>query len=323
MGLGAQKRQYCHPQDLSIKAINERAAALHGALGGLKNGRFASAWGLFVGENQAVKQKYLDDCERELALPSTFKQLDKDTGNTFLGSWADDNTGGRIKSVNFTIPGGSAPFFVDLNTADPDWQEAMDPTRTRALPFHPESGDGNPVPMLNCVMNCGVHTGSEGSLAVLPFAGDETRLVVMLPPEGTGVHDFLPVAAAHHDEWLKDAVWKEQRVLLPRVTLAAEGSVKPVLAGAGFDVLSSGANHDGMGNGLGLADVLQKTELVVDESGQQDTGNTADYNPDQPDDIPTFTVDRPYVLLLEDGKTGAILMAAVVRDPLSGGTSAK
>ncbi len=304
-------------QELSLKTVNERASALHTVVTGLKNGRFASAWGLFVGENQAIKEEYLVALNDELQLPTTFEQLEEKTANTVLGSWADDNTGGRVKAVSAKVATSGAPLFLDLITADPDWQQALDPAHTKALDFTTADGSKSAVPTLVCQMNCGVYTGEEGSLAVLPCQGDETRIVVLLPPEGGDLKEFLKVAGEKFDGWLELAEWQEQRVLLPRASLRFEGSTKAALKKAGYGAFfAKNANLDAMGDGLQVADVLQMAELTIDESGVDAADETADYSPDADDGVDTLAVNRPFAVLLQQTKTGAILMAGLVRNPL-------
>ena len=308
-------------QELSLKTVNERASALRTAIAGLKNGRFASAWGLFVGENQAMKEDYLVALGNELQLPVTFTQLEERTANAVLGSWADDNTGGRIKTVSAKVPTSGAPLILDLITADPDWQQALDPAHTKALDFTTADGSKSAVPTLACRMNCGVYTGEEGALAVLPCQGDETRIVVLLPPEDGDLKEFLKVAADKFDGWLELAEWQDQRVLLPRASLRFEGSAKAVLKNAGYGAFfGKEATLDAMGDGLQVADVLQLAEFNIDESGVDAADETADYSPDADDDVDTLAVNRPFAVLLQQTKTGAILMAGLVRNPLETAT---
>ena len=314
-------------QDMLPRQINDVALHMRQAVEKLTKGKISTAWGLFIGEQQYIKQGYINDCIQSYLLTPTFpdKPLDKDSIGKYLSEWVDDKTGGRVKDVNFNMPDFSAPFFVDVLTADTDWQTALDAGKSRPLPFRFEDGTDKAVPTMVCLQICGIWESPEGSMAILPTSGDETRLVIMQPPDGMNLHDFIPVAAANHDDWAGKAVWGTQRVLLPRFTLKYEGSALPVLDRAGLaGLLSKGADYSNLGTGLFFSDILHKASLVVDESGVDDPDpNAATYRLNNTDGIRTLAVDRPFIVMLEkteeDSGTGQALMMGFVRDPLNAG----
>lgn len=312
-------------QDMLPKDIESAALSLSQSSSDMKYGIFASAWSLFMGEGQYIKESYITDCKQSLQidvlpLPQAY---DNDGGNRFLGEWADDSTGGRVKTVSFKVPQPVAPFFADVFTADPDWQTALDPGKTRPLPFGYESGDTKAVPTMVCLQNCGVYSGADGAMAILPTAGDEARLLVMVPPEKMTLHDFIPVAAAHFGDWLGKADWAKQRVLLPRFKLSFEDSAMKVLNKAGFaGLIKKGSDFSNMGDGLYYSDILHKATLTVDESGIDDPDPAATYSQGTKDGIPTLAVSRPFIVALmktpdDQGGGGQIMMMGFVRDPLN------
>lgn len=311
-------------QDLLPKDIETAAQHLAQAADGLKNGWYATAWSLFIGEDQYIKENYIDDCNQSLRLDvlPLPQKYDNDSGNQFLGEWVDDKTGGKVKTVNFKVPQPDAPFFADIFMADPDWQTALETGKTRPLPFQYESGDSKAVPTMVCLQNCGIYKGSDGSMAILPTAGDQTRLLIMVPPEKMSLHDFIPVAATNLSDWLEKAEWGKQRVLLPRFKVSYEDSIMKVLGKAGIaDLLKKGSDFSSMGEGLYYSDILHKASLTIDESGIDDPDPEATYNQGIKDGIPTLAADKPFIVALEktpdsQGGGGQILMMGFMRDPL-------
>lgn len=310
---GALGMQEMLPKDIDDIALHLRQAAEK-----LQYGKFTTAWGLFVGDQQAVKESYLSDCGQSLKLNAIFQQIEGQAGVSYLNEWVDEATGGLVKKVNFKVASAKAPFFVDVFSADPDWQQALDTGKSRPLPFQYESGDEKAVPTMICYESCGVYNGAEGAMAILPSAGDETRLVVIVPPEKTGLHDFIPVAAAKFDEWTQKAEWSTQRVLLPRFAISFEGSLMNVLNRAGIgSLLAKGKDYGAMGDGLYIADILHKASLTVDESGVDSPDPNAVYHQGVKDNIPTLAVCRPFIVMLVKSDTGQVLAMGFVRDPLT------
>jgi serine protease inhibitor len=312
-------------QDLLPKDIESAALHLVQASGGMKTSWIATAWSLFMGENQYIKESYITDCKQSLQLDvrPLPQKYDNASGNKFLGEWADDGTGGRVKTTNFNVPQPDAPFFVDISIADPDWQTALETGKTRPLPFQFEDGDSKAVPTMVCQQNCGIYAGSDGSMAVLPTAGDETRLLIMVPPEMMSLHDFIPVAALNFNDWLGKAEWGKQRVLLPKFKMSYEDSIMKVLDKAGFaGLLKKGSDFSNMGDDLYYSDILHKASLTIDESGIDPPDPDATYNQGVKDSIPTLAANKPFIVALiktpdDNGGGGQILMMGFVRDPLN------
>lgn len=305
-------------QDMSDKQISDAAYKSRQALEKLKLGRYGALWCLFVGENQPVREAYLSECQKALQMSSRFVTLSGDKGPSTLNEWADSGTGGMVSDLSFDVPSTSQPFFADVLLADPDWQTALDPAKTRPLSFTYEDGNKSAVPTLVISSRCGIYDGAEGSLAVIPLAGDETRLVVLFPKGDVKLADFYALALAKHDDWLAKATWGTQRVLLPRFTIGYHGSVKGTLGAAGMaSLFASDTDYSSMGQGLHPADVLCDCRFIVDESGVSSADPKASYHAGVDDGVPTLAVNRSFLVLLEKTDTGAVLLAGAVRNPLT------
>jgi serine protease inhibitor len=317
-------------QEMLPRQINDVATRMRDTLGKLKQGRIDAAWGLFVPEGLYINESFNDSMRQGFQLRPDFKikyPFEAESTNAYLSEWADDTTGGRIKKVSFTMPQQNAPFFVDILLADPDWQTALEAGKSRPLPFTFADGAQKAVPTMVCLQNCGVYQGPEVSVAILPTSGDETRLVVFVPPEDTALHDFIPKAAVRHDEWIGKATWGTQRVLLPRFSLKFNGSALGILDEAGLaGLFGKGQDYSDLGKGLFFSDILHMASLVVDESGADPPDPSAPtYRANMKDETPTLAVNRPFIVALEktdeNGECGQVLMMGVVYDPLSSVTN--
>jgi serine protease inhibitor len=313
-------------QEIPTRQVDDLALRMRQAMEKLTMGKYCSAWGLFVPEDLYIKLGFDDNCRQSLQMTPDFHMkypFDGEAVNAYLGEWLDEKTSGRMKDTDFTFPDANGPFFVDVLTADPDWQTALETGKSRPLPFHFEGGEEKAVPTMVCLQDCGIYECPEGSMAILPTAGDETRVVVMQPPDGMSLHEFIPIASEKHDEWIQNAKWDRQRVLLPRFSLNFDGSAMGVLDAAGIGgLMGEDSDFSDLGIGLHFSDILLTVSLVMDESGVEPPDpSMPTYRPNNKDDIPTFAVDRPFVVLLEktDKKSdlGQALMMGVVRDPLN------
>ena len=155
----------------------------------------------------------------------------------------------------------------------------------------------------------------------LPYAGGELAMVILLPPAGT----FEAFAAGVQAEQVKAIVLglTHQRVALtvPRFQFASGFRLADALAAMGMPAaFSDGADFSGMtgGRDLFLADVLHKAFVAVDEKGTEAAAATAAIM------VPTMAprqmpielrVDHPFLFLVRDLGTGAVLFVGRVLEP--------
>jgi serpin B len=107
---------------------------------------------------------------------------------------------------------------------------------------------------------------------------------------------------------------------MPKFEFDSAFSLADTLAGMGMSVaFSPSADFSGMtGNrDLAISDVLHKAFVSVDEAGTEAAAATAvvmklTAAPEQPVEV---TVDRPFVFLIRDIETGAVLFLGRVVDP--------
>ena len=107
---------------------------------------------------------------------------------------------------------------------------------------------------------------------------------------------------------------------MPKFEFTSGFSVKKALAAMGMpDAFTDNADFSGMTGkrDLFISDVIHKAFVSVDEAGTEAAAATAvimaaTSMPAQPIAV---TVDRPFIFLIRDNKTGAILFIGRVLDP--------
>jgi serpin B len=161
----------------------------------------------------------------------------------------------------------------------------------------------------------------EGYQAVeLPYDGRELSMVILIPEVGEfrafeGLLDSERVDAV-----LKDLVYRQVALTMPRFKFVSSFRLKRALTGMGMsDAFSDAADFSGMtgGRDLFIADVIHKAFVSVDEAGTEAAAATAVVMPESamPQEPVDVAVDRPFVLLIRDIETGTILFLGRVVDP--------
>jgi len=142
-----------------------------------------------------------------------------------------------------------------------------------------------------------------------------------LLPETGQFEDFEgSLDAALVDTITNDLVYREVALTMPKFEFESDFSLADRLAAMGMPVaFSAAADFSGMtGNrDLAIADILHKAFVSVDEAGTEAAAATAvvmslTAAPEEPVDV---ALDRPFIFLIHDIETGAILFIGRVVNP--------
>lgn len=146
-------------------------------------------------------------------------------------------------------------------------------------------------------------------------------MMVFLPEEGR----FSEVESSLSSELVDMIVDDfEQRLVdltMPKFEFESEFSLAKALQDMGMsDAFGSGADFSGMTGSpdLFIDDVLHKAFVLVDEEGTEAAAATAVIMLEMaapPQEAVTMNIDRPFVFLIRDNETGAILFAGRVLSP--------
>jgi len=239
-----------------------------------------------------------------------------------INNWVSDQTEGRIEDL---IPPGliNALTRLVLTNAiyfNAAWQYPFNEDMTTDGPFYLLDGSEVTVPMMRQTESFGYAEG-DGYLAVeLPYDGSELSMVILLPQAGQfevfeGSLDAQRVAAI-----VKDLEFRRVTLTMPKFEFESSFSLRETLIALGMPLAFSGnADFSGMtGNrDLFIANVIHKAFVLVDEAGTEAAAATAVIMPTfmPPEGPVEVTVDRPFIFLIRDIKTDAILFLGRVLNP--------
>jgi len=280
------------------------------AIWGQKDYKFLSAYLDLLAENYGAGLRILD-----------FKSAPEQSRMT-VNKWVSDQTEDRIKDL---IPEGSINPLTRLvltnaiyfNAA---WKLPFKPEATTNGPFHLINGDDVTVPMMKQTEYFG-YAKSGNYLAVeLPYDGGELSMVILMNESGkfSDFEDALKLSAV---KAIIDSL-KYTRVALtmPKFEFESEFGLKETLIEMGMEEpFRDSADFSGMSkeSDLHIDDVVHKAFVSVDEAGTEAAAATGVIvgTTSMPPEPVTVTLDRPFVFLIRDIKTGAILFIGRVMNP--------
>ncbi len=108
-------------------------------------------------------------------------------------------------------------------------------------------------------------------------------------------------------------------VYLPKFKITSQFQLDETLKSMGMVSAFNAATADFSGmterRGLFLSAVIHKTFVDVNEEGTEAAAATGGFAVGSPDEPKTFRADHPFVFLIKDNRTGAILFLGRIVDP--------
>ena len=237
-----------------------------------------------------------------------------------INDWVSSETQDKIKDL---LPSGAVNKRTRLVLTNAiyfnaSWQWPFDKRLTRELPFHLAGGGMVEVPMMTeTSRDFYGYVKGEGYQAVdVPYSSGEMSMTILLPDEGTFEEFEDSLNAQGLDRILDDIEIGHITLTMPLFELESEFSLDQTLAEMGMpDAFGAGADFSGMTGTreLWVSEVAHKAFVSVDEEGTEAAAATAVVVQESG---PTLvTVDRPFIFLIRDRATGAVLFLGRVMNP--------
>ncbi len=239
-----------------------------------------------------------------------------------INGWVSDQTENRIKDL---LPPGSVNTLTRLiltnaiyfNAA---WQSPFPKAATSPGAFHRLNGTDVTVPMMKQTAPFRYAAGQNYQAAEMPYDGGELSMIVVLPQSGK-FDDFEKSLDGPSLKAITDGLAARQVALtMPKFEFESSIGLRQSLTKLGMGIaFTESADFSGMNGGrdLLIQDVLHKAFVSVDEEGTEAAAATAVIigTTSMPADPAAMTLDRPFIFVIRDNATGAIVFLGRVADP--------
>lgn len=245
-----------------------------------------------------------------------------------INAWVVQRTRNHIKDL---LPPGALDASTRLVLANAIyfkgiWRDAFQKEQTKSEPFYFLSGKTAKVPMMHRTGNYRYFENEQLQLLELPYKCGDMAMVLLLP--GGAQPDRTPgalrrmedaLSAPELQRWLGALSPQEVEVTLPRFELNARLVLNPVMQSLGVQLAFSDA-ADFLGitrsDSLKISGAFHKTWIKVDEEGTEAAAATGIVmQTTSVRLVPSFVADHPFLFLIRDTKTGAILFMGRLAEP--------
>jgi serpin B len=280
------------------------------AIWGQKGYKFLAQYLDLLAENYGAGLRLMDF----INAPETSRQI--------INKWVSDQTEGLIKDL---IPAGAIDSLTRLVLTDAiyfnaAWATPFEKSLTQPDTFHLADGSEVKVPMMRQTEHLNYMDGESFQAVELPYDGRELSMLIMVPDAGKFAEVEKTMDAAQVNNVIKNLNGKQIALSLPTFKFESQFGLKKTLSGMGMPVaFSDSADFSGMTGkrDLYISDVIHKAFIATDESGTEAVAATAvimraTAMPVAPLEV---KIDRPFIFLIRDIKTGTVIFIGRVMNP--------
>jgi serpin B len=236
-----------------------------------------------------------------------------------INAWTARNTHGRIAKLFDRLPADTSAVLANAIYFDAAWQQPFDPHRTQDATFIAPDG---PMTASFMSMTGTVPTSvTAGYTAVqLPYRGNRFAALAIMPTSGS-LGDFVAGLDADRLRHIVAGLHTgRSAVRMPRFTANSTLDLGRILTALGMrTAFTDAADFSGVSRrALRVSQVVQRVYLGVAEKGTEAaaaTGTVLVPTTAVAPERQTIVLDHPFLVLVRDTTTGAILFACPVAHP--------
>ena len=267
----------------------------------------------------AVRSVYLADVER---VDFTGGGVDR------INAWASENTNGRIPKVLKQSDVGPNTAIVITNSIyfKGTWVTQFSEDETRESDFWMNPTESVMVDFMNVRAKFDYAKVDDAQVLRMPYEGDRLSMLAILPDGRDGMSGLdSTVSTMQIEQWRQDMRLQEVIVSVPKFTTETHyGLIEPLSNLGVVDAFNPDtADLSGIVNitsrNLYVSKAFQDAYVDVNEEGTEAAAVTtiiskfASASPSpQP---PRFTADHPFIFIIQDDESGAILFMGRLSDP--------
>jgi len=238
-----------------------------------------------------------------------------------INDWISDQTKGKIKDLVPEINQSTKLILTNAIYFNATWLNQFDKSKTKDDTFYLIDGQEVEVPMMRQKETFPPYFRGDGYQAVeLPYTGSELSMLILLPDAGR-FEEFEAALDAETVRTVSTGLRPQEFILImPKFEFESDFSLVNILSEMGMPdaFFSEEADFSGMtGNrDLRIEAVVHKAWVAVDEEGTEAAAATITLMKFVSAPM-RVVVDHPFVFLIRDIETGAILFVGRVVDPRS------
>lgn len=285
-----------------------------------KNVVFTSTNAIWHDENLALQDAFVQ--QNKTAFDATVRGLNfkSPTAINTINDWVKESTQGKIPSIIQEIKKDEIMFLINAIYFKATWTYPFKLNLTDKSNFYKEDGSIASVDFMTLTNGKYLYYSDADKQVIDLFYGNrQLSMTLILPDEKSKVsHIIRDLSSSKLSEWLSKADTSGATLRLPKFKMEFEKELNHPLTVMGMGNAFSADKADfgkmvlGISRDIAISKVVHKTFLDVNELGTEAAAatNTGTFTTSFP-----LTINRPFVFLIREKSTNAILFIGQLMNP--------
>ena len=262
----------------------------------------------------STNQEYFDAAVEELDF-SDPQAVD------IINGWIEEKTNDKIKDMLDYIPADAVMYLINAIYFNATWKYQFDPEDTYQGDFILEEGGIQRTDFMQVEGSFNYTSQEEFTAVELPYGDSAFSMVVMLPKPGISTEDLVETMdAGSWDSWFQYSTMHNVHIELPKFKYGFKLLLNTPLTNLGLGIaFTPMADFSNItpGGGIMISRVIHQTFIDVKEEGTEAAAATiVEMIETSAGGGPTlFRADRPFLYVIKENSTGAILFMGKVGKP--------
>ena len=252
--------------------------------------------------------------------------LFNDQAKDIINGWVAEKTHDKITEVLDYIPEDAIMYLINAIYFKGIWRSEFEKDKTEDLPFYLADGSEVQAPTMQQQDTFRYFKNELMSAVELPYGQGNFSMMILLPNTGKTTGDIVAsLSIENWNAWMQDFSEQDVVMHLPRLKFEYKKLLNDDLSDMGMGIaFSDEADFSKIDptRDLMISRVIHKTFVEVNEEGTEAAAVTVveivetSIEPGGNDGPVYFYVDRPFLFLIREKDTGAILFIGRVMNPL-------
>ncbi len=279
---------------------------------------------LWVNQDLSVRADYIERMQAVYGAEVAALDFGTPAATEHINNWVKAQTRDHIPTIVDELPADQLLVLVNAVYFKGAWSEAFEPEQTRNRTFTLSSGEAIQHPLMAQQGDYLYLETDQFQAVSLPYGNESLSFEVILPAPGTDLAELsAELTPENWQGWMGELRSRPGQIQLPKFQFDYEADLIPALQALGMGI----AFEPGRADFSGLTEleafinqVRHKTFIEVNEAGTEAAASTAiGMMPTSiampPEDPFEMVVDRPFVAVIRDRSTGALLFVGAIIDP--------
>lgn len=237
-----------------------------------------------------------------------------------INNWVASNTNNKITSIIDEIDPQTVMFLINAIYFNGLWKYSFNPQSTIQNSFTLENGSIIQVPFMVNDNNYNFYSNSLFNAIELPYMNNKMSMIVFLPTDEKTVTDIIDsLSTSYLNNCLQSFTIQNKILQLPKFEFEYKNILNDELVAMGLGVAFDGGSADfsriNTLEQLFISKVVHKTYIKVNEEGTEAAAVTSVEIGVTSFPSNYFTVNKPFLFMIRDIKSGAIVFTGRVSNP--------